>query len=222
MDTAAAVAQLRAVWNELSLASAKPVSLPWAKRMAAAIEVVRLAAAGVPASVDLFGDGVRRPSGVPASGEARDEHGYFRCRFCGLKTNADVCVCPAAREAARGVALLQTPVAEVREVSQMGEQTTIICPLVDAGTLPAGTKLYAHPAGVTPCGRCGAIEAYGEAHGSACTRGVWVDAPAALQPHRIARLAGHVNEMDSNGWKDAAETIRALIAAYGVLEVGRG
>ena len=62
----------------------------------------------------------------------------------------------------------------------------------------------------------------GEAHGSACTRGVWVDAPAALQPHRIARLAGHVNEMDSNGWKDAAETIRALIAAYGVLEVGRG
>lgn len=52
------------------------------------------------------------------------------------------------RAAIAGVALPSTPVAEVRAAVVNGEATTRICPLVDGGTLPAGTLLYAHPAGV--------------------------------------------------------------------------
>ena len=38
----------------------------------------------------------------------------------------------------------------------------------------------------------------------------------ALLPHRLRDLEGHALSMQSHGFKDAAETIRALIAAIGM------
>jgi hypothetical protein len=80
------------------------------------------------------------------------------------------------------------------------------------------------PTAVDHCGFCGGdVPAGSECLSSeSAGRCAWYqERAAALLPHRIRELEGHAVDMESHGWKDAAETLRALIAAHGV-GVGHG